>query len=371
MPVFLRYRPQVKPHRRWLPPGRAAAALVNKTVVADAGSYSLAGATTTAVLHKWKVDATTAASYALTGAATTSLLHAYKPAAVAGSYALAGAATTNVLHKWTVSAGTASYALTGNDVALTRLTNKSLVAGTASYAITGTAASVLHRWKPVAAAGSYSLTAKATDNAGGTQTSTAIPITVNGTGGPTSVSFQQGTNGYAGMVDAHIRSDATTTNYGGASTLLIDGKPDYSALLKWDLTAIPVGKTVTAVTLTFNVVAASSQVYELYALKRDWSESEVTWVKASSSVNWSTAGASNTTGDRETTVLGTISSPSTGIKTFKLNAAGIAKVQSWINAPSTNFGFVVQDYTVTKGLDVTSSEGGVVAQRPIITVTYQ
>ncbi len=235
---------------------------------------------------------------------------------------------------------------------------------------TDTTSPYSYTWSGVAA-GSYTLTAKATDNAGGTQTSTAIPVTVNSAGGPTVVSFQQGTNGYAGMVDAHIRSDATTTNYGGATTLLIDGKPDYSALLKWDLSAIPAGKTVTAVTLTFNVVAASSQVYELYALKRDWSESEATWVTANSTTNWSTAGASNTTSDRESTVLGTLSSASTGTKTITLNASGIAKVQSWVNTPSTNFGFVVQDYTTTKGLDLTSSEGVTVSQRPIITITYQ
>ncbi|MEO6004368.1 MAG: DNRLRE domain-containing protein [Opitutus sp.] len=226
-------------------------------------------------------------------------------------------------------------------------------------------------WTGVAA-GSYSLTAKATDNAGGTQTSTAIPVTVNAAGGATKASFQEGNN-YSGMVDAHIRSDATATNFGYATTLLVDGKPDYSALLKWDLTTIPVGKTVTAVTLTFNVVAASSQVYELYALKRNWSESEVTWLKANNTTPWTAAGASSTTatGDRESTVLGTVSSSTTGSKTITLNAAGVAKVQSWVNTPASNFGFILQDYTTTKGLELTSKDGLNVAQRPIITITYQ
>jgi hypothetical protein len=173
------------------------------------------------------------------------------------------------------------------------------------------------------------------------------------------------------MTDTHIRSDAVTTTSGGATTLLVDGKPDYAALLKWDLSSIPGDKTVKSVTLTFNVVAASSQVYELYALKRDWSETDATWVKATAAVNWSTAGANNTTGDRENTVLGTVSSASVGTKTFVLNSAGIAKVQSWITTPATNFGFILQDYTVTKGLDITSSEGLTVALRPIITITYE
>ena len=224
-------------------------------------------------------------------------------------------------------------------------------------------------WSSVAA-GSYSLTARATDNGGAVTTSAAIPVAVNAAGGSTVVSLQNGTNGYNGMVDTHIRADATTTTSGSATTLLIDGSPDYSALLKWDLSSIPVGKTVTAVTLTFNVVDATSHVYELYALKRDWDETAATWVKATGTVNWATAGGSNTTSDRETTILGTLSS-AVGTKTIILNAAGIAKVQSWVNTPATNYGFIVQDYTVSNGVDLTSSEGATVTQRPKITVTYQ
>ena len=240
----------------------------------------------------------------------------------------------------------------------------------ATFLGTDTTSPYSYTWNSVAA-GSYSLTAVATDNVGGTKTSTAIPVTVNGSGGSTVVSFQQGTNGYAGMVDTHIQYDAQTTTHGSATTLLIDGSPDYSALLKWDLTSIPVGKTVTAVTMTFNVTDPSSHVYELYALKRDWSEADATWIKATSTVNWATAGASNTTSDRETAILGTLSATANGTKTITLNASGVAKVQAWINTPSTNYGFVVQDYTVSNGLDVTSSEGATISQRPIITVTYQ
>jgi hypothetical protein len=224
-------------------------------------------------------------------------------------------------------------------------------------------------WSNVAA-GSYSLTARATDNGGTVTTSAAIPVTVNAASGSTVVSLQNGTNGYNGMVDTHIRGDATTTASGSASTLLIDGSPDYSALLKWDLASIPAGKTVTAVTLTFNVVDATSHVYELYALRRDWDETAATWVKATSTTNWTTAGGSNTSSDRESTILGTLSS-AVGTKTITLNTAGIAKVQSWVNTPATNYGFIVQDYTVSNGLDLTSSEGATVSQRPMITVTYQ
>ncbi len=225
-------------------------------------------------------------------------------------------------------------------------------------------------WTGVAA-GTYSLTARATDNGGATGTSTAVSVTVNASGTPTTVSLQNGTNGYSGMVDADIRFDAKTTNTGNNTTVLIDGSPDYSALMKWDLTSIPAGKTVTNVTLTFNITDVSSNVYELYALRRAWTETVATWNKATSTVNWSTAGASNTTSDRETAILGTLSASATGSKTITLTAAGIAKVQAWINTPSTNNGFIIEDYANSDGLDLSSSEATTITQRPIITITYQ
>jgi hypothetical protein len=224
-------------------------------------------------------------------------------------------------------------------------------------------------WTNVAA-GSYSLTAKATDNVGAVTTSAAVAITVNPGSGPTTVSFQDGVNGYAGTRDTTIRSDATTTNYGTTTTLLVDGSPDYASLIKWDLSSIPAGKTVTAVTISLNVVDVTTGTYEIYALKRDWVETGATWAQFASGSAWQTAGA-NGANDRETTVLGSVTGSSTGVKTYTLNAAGIAKVQSWLNAPATNYGFAILDYAVSDGLDVNSSEFATVASRPKITVTYQ
>ena len=218
--------------------------------------------------------------------------------------------------------------------------------------------------------GTHSLTAVATDNQGATRTSTAVSVTVNGTGGSTIVSFQDGVSGYTGTRDTKIKSDSATTNHGTATTLEVDGSPDYAGLVSWDLSSIPAGKTVTAVSVSFNVTDVSSSAYELYALKRAWSETTATWNVASTGTNWQTAGA-NGANDRETTVLGALSSTSTGVKTFTLNAAGIAKVQSWINNPATNYGFVILDYANSDGLDLNSSEIGTIANRPKITVTYQ
>lgn len=238
-------------------------------------------------------------------------------------------------------------------------------------------------WSAVAA-GSHSLTAKAIDNLGASTTSTAVPLTVNpppvpdpdpetepDPAAPVVVSFRQGADGYAGMTDTHILSDATSSNFGGGATLMTDGSPDYSSLFKWDLSAIPPGKTVSAVTLTFHVTDASTRTYKLHALTREWSESAATWTKATATSNWTTAGASHVAGDRESQAIGTITPSATGSMTLSLGAAGVAKVQSWINQPATNHGFIIQDYDISSGFDLSSSESSVVSQRPMITITYQ
>jgi hypothetical protein len=221
-----------------------------------------------------------------------------------------------------------------------------------------------------ATVGTHSLTAVATDNGGASGTSAAVSITVNGTGGPTTVSFQNGTAGYNGMVDASLRSDNASTNYGTATTLLTDGSPDYAVVMLWNLASIPSGKTVTSASLTFNVVDASSHSYEFYALKRTWNESSVTWQLAQTGTSWQTAGA-NGANDRETTVLGSVTGSGSGSTTVALNAAGIAKVQAWINNPASNFGFVLLDYAQSNGLDLSSSEASTVSQRPKLTIIYQ
>lgn len=113
-----------------------------------------------------------------------------------------------------------------------------------------------YSWSNVSA-GSYTLTARATDNSGTKTVSSAVGVTVSTGSGPTTVTFQNGSNGYSGTIDTKLRSDATGTNYGSSSTIEIDGSPDYAGLIRWDLSSIPANKTVTAVGITVNVTDPS------------------------------------------------------------------------------------------------------------------
>ncbi|WP_437969004.1 DNRLRE domain-containing protein [Sorangium sp. So ce260] len=189
----------------------------------------------------------------------------------------------------------------------------------------------------------------------------------------TTVSFQQGSlpsSSYAGSTDATLRQAAATTNYGAATTCEVDGDDgsgvDKSCLLKWTLSGIPAGSTVQSASITLQVTDGSSNTYNLYEVKRSWSESQVTWNNATSSTAWATAGAMGAT-DRGS-LVGSVTG-GTGSRTVTLNAAGVALVQAWVDGTSNN-GIVVASSSNTDGIDFASSEHATAAQRPKLTITY-
>ncbi|MGB2688153.1 MAG: DNRLRE domain-containing protein, partial [Desulfobacterales bacterium] len=164
-------------------------------------------------------------------------------------------------------------------------------------------------------------------------------------------------------------SQDPTTNFGTATKMEIDGSPDRSALLYWDLASIPPGSIVDSVDVTLNITNGTTNNYEFYESLRPWVESEATWNQYASGQSWQVAGADGSL-DRGSTVFGVISGDK-GLATLSLNAAGVAVVQAWVDNPTSNHGFVILNYiSATNGLDFSSRETGTVSVRPKLTVTY-
>jgi hypothetical protein len=149
----------------------------------------------------------------------------------------------------------------------------------------------------------------------------------------------------------------------------MDGNPDFSTLIKWDVTAIPAGSIVQSASITLNVVNTTINSFSIYQLLRNWSESTSNFNLFATGSPWQIAGAQGAL-DRGTTVLGTASAAALGSYTLNLNSAGIAVVQSWINNPSTNFGFIFQNYldASTDDMDVSSSNNSNALLRPKLTI---
>ena len=86
--------------------------------------------------------------------------------------------------------------------------------------------------------------------------------------------------------DAGLTELSPTTNNGTATTLKVDGVDpdpnggDLYAALRWDLSQIPSGATVSNASVTLNITNASPQTYGAYDLKRAWNESQISWNQA-------------------------------------------------------------------------------------------
>ena len=199
----------------------------------------------------------------------------------------------------------------------------------------------------------------------------------------TTISFQDGVSpkkSYRGTRDTMLSEDQPDKNFGTDSRLGIDGdeppgtRNDRVVLLSWNLTDIPKYSSIESATITlhFDEKAdnpTSKDRYTLYALKRDWNETQATWIKNRISSSWSRSGASSTN-DRSYSIGSFV--PSQGQEqTIELNSRGVSMVQTWVNDPAKNFGLIIASSTNTDGADFLSSEAPRGSDRPKLTVSYQ
>ena len=112
---------------------------------------------------------------------------------------------------------------------------------------------------------------------GGSDTETELDYIDVTTSVLVTVSFQDGVNGYDGTRDTNLQGNFPNVNFGGDLDVLVDGDPDRSALLSWDVTSIPVGSIVDSATITLDVNSTSNDTYEMYSVKQLWVEDEATW----------------------------------------------------------------------------------------------
>lgn len=177
-------------------------------------------------------------------------------------------------------------------------------------------------------------------------------------------------------MDNTIMQDWPTSNYGTCCVHIVDGDEPSgsgkgsSVLLKFDVSSmVPAGATIKSASLEVNVTNSSTHGFPIYALKRDWSETDSNWNDASSGEAWETAGATGAN-DRETTVLGTASLGSVGRGTTPLNGSGVAKVQQWLDTPSSNHGIIIAPDGTDDNDGLRFAIREVAASEPVLKVTY-
>lgn len=173
-----------------------------------------------------------------------------------------------------------------------------------------------------------------------------------------------------------------------------NGKPTNSirrGLVKFDLSSIPTGATITAVTLMLHMskTAAGAENIDLHVAQKNWGEGasnaatggagsgegdgiqatagDATWTfNVFNTQSWTNAG-----GDFSATVSATTSVD--GVGSYQWTGDGlVADVQSWLNNTATNFGWVLtgNEATTRTAKEFDTKENTTAANRPVLSVTY-
>jgi hypothetical protein len=155
-----------------------------------------------------------------------------------------------------------------------------------------------------------------------------------------------GVNAYNGEFDSYYMG-TSTNNYSTYERMMVCGYADQGVgaimrgILKFDISSIPAHTTITSATLSLysyfpTNTKGSTGFYGVYPLTRDWIDSQVNWNVAKTGVNWTTAG-----GDFLPTPDATSpKQPPTAMVWYPFDV--MARVQSWLNGTSTNYGWVIK-----------------------------
>jgi len=161
--------------------------------------------------------------------------------------------------------------------------------------------------------------------------------------------------------DAYLASGSPNQNHGSETIMdLFDGR---DGLVRFDVSSIPAGSTVTSATLILVVPSVTGLNTKNYGVNRilvDWNEGTVTWNSPGS-----TAGTHYATNPTASALI-----PGAGTYNFDVTA----DVASFISGSATNYGWRVKWISNISGtptqIDIGSRENSTPANRPTLTVAY-
>ncbi len=185
--------------------------------------------------------------------------------------------------------------------------------------------------------------------------------------GPSTVTFQDGLNGYASTVDTMLMQSEASTSHANLDMLDWDtddpsGSGQYNyTLLRFDSLfganpgQIPVGSTIQSAILHYTVTntGASANVNEI----------AVNWAETDTYNNF--GGEAGVQDNEYGTARGSATGAATGDQTLDVTAS----LAAWVNNPAANLGWIFRP-TGTDGVDLRSSEYATTAERPRLVVQF-
>jgi hypothetical protein len=194
--------------------------------------------------------------------------------------------------------------------------------------------------------------------------SSAAPPAQSGT---TTVTYQEGVNGYASTLDCNIQQGNPTATGGGISPIFVNSgnwTAEIQSLLRFNSLIgtgagqVPSGSSIASATLTLNTEGTSALRMAIRRMLMDWTESS-TWTSTGTGVQGNDVEA-------QVASLAQFTPSTAGPITIDVTVA----VQAWADG-AANYGFLLcADETGSDNWTFTSSEGATVANRPKLTVTY-
>ena len=166
--------------------------------------------------------------------------------------------------------------------------------------------------------------------------------------------------------DIYLRTGASPDeNTNDRDFMIVDGDIVATAIMRFDLSAIPATAIVTAADLVLYVDGDPGAPVSVYQLLEAWDETTATSNQRMAATAWLGAGA--TPPSRGTTAIGTLSPATPNV--LVSTALSLPTVQSWITMPSTNYGIAIAT-TNADGPRFAARERATAAQRPVLRVTY-
>lgn len=179
---------------------------------------------------------------------------------------------------------------------------------------------------------------------------------------------------FTGVEDAGLVQNDNTGTYGAATTFEVskyDVSNHQNAVVQPDLSNIPAGATIVDAKLWIRATDTSGTPYTIsaYALLRNWVEAQVTWNSYATASAWGTAGALNTTTDRQAVATGSVSAPATNTYT---SIDITSWVQEVVDGGITNNGVVLERTDAQNDMRyrVFASSEGTDGQRPEFVIEY-
>jgi hypothetical protein len=153
------------------------------------------------------------------------------------------------------------------------------------------------------------------------------------------------------VADTYLREQQEDTSFGDGATFIcgtlgpVAGTTRTRAALRFDLSSLPAGATITNAQLTLTVTmvpsAAANSTFGLHRVLVPWNETNLTWNRRlAPDIAWSLPGAAAPV-DFSTGASGTMFVGGLGTYTFSSTAALVADAQDWLANPPANYGWLL------------------------------